>query len=84
MSIYHQFVHQRHAQIKDTFDSKMSKIDKLKESAPKAEDDPNAEAAARAHRHKLRVEAATEYCDARKILNNMHSPSFGPKPWEKK
>jgi hypothetical protein len=69
MSIYNQFNDQRHAQIKNTFDAKMHKIDKLKAKAPRAEDDPKGEAEARANRHHLRVAAAEEYCDARKVIS---------------
>lgn len=73
-SVYHQVVHQRHAQIKDTFDAKMARIDKMKASAPT---DAKGEAEARANRHKLRVEAATEYCDARRTLNDVYGPYAG-------
>lgn len=81
MSIYHQVVHQRHAQIKDTFDQKMAKIDKLKATAPTDEEGATA---ARAHRHKLRVEAAKEYCDARHTLNDVYGKYAGTNTHQEK
>lgn len=74
MSIYKQFSEQRGIQIKQTFDAKMHKIDKLKEKAPKADVDPEGEARERANRHKLRVAAAEEFCDARRTLKQVYGP----------
>jgi hypothetical protein len=69
MTIYTQFNQQREAQIKQTFDAKMHKIDKLKTKAPT---EPEGEAQARAERHRLRVAAAEEFCDARRILHKVY------------
>jgi hypothetical protein len=69
MSVYTQFNQQREIQIKNTFDAKMHKIDKLKTHAPT---DPGGEAQARAERHRLRVAAAEEFCDARRILHKVY------------
>ena len=74
MSIYNQFNEQRGIQIKGTFDAKMKRIDKMKAQAPKAEDDPEGEARARAHRHQLRVAAAEEFCDSRRTLKQVYDP----------
>ena len=70
MSVYRQFNEQRQTQIKQTFDAKMHKIDQMKAKAPKAQHDPEGEARARANRHHLRVAAAEEFCDARKVIRN--------------
>ena len=71
MSIYNQFNEQRGIQIKNTFDAKMHKIDQLKAKSPKEGD---AEAACRAKRHELRIAAAEEFCDARRILKKTYGP----------
>ena len=71
MSIYTQFNQQREAQIRQTFDAKMHKIDQLKAKSPK---EGEAEAACRAKRHELRVAAAEEFCDARRILKKTYQP----------
>lgn len=77
MSIYNQFNEQRGIQIKNTFDAKMRKIDQLKTHAPSAETDPEGEAKARANRHHLRVSAAEEFCDARKVIRSYQEQPNG-------
>ena len=74
MSIYDQFNKQRSIQIQQTFDAKMHRIDKLKAKAPTAEEDPEGEARERANRHRLRVAAAEEFCDARRTLRKVYGP----------
>jgi len=71
MSVYKQFLEQRQIQIKNTFDAKMRKIDQLKAHAPT---DPEGEAQARAQRHRLRLNAAEEYCTDKHGLENQYGP----------
>ena len=74
MSVYNQFAQQRSIQIQNTFDAKMHRIDQMKAKAPSAENNPEGEARERANRHKLRVAAAEEFCDARRTLKQVYGP----------
>ena len=46
----------------------------MKAKAPSAENNPEGEARERANRHKLRVAAAEEFCDARRTLKQVYGP----------